>query len=140
MTLTFRAFTDEEYVVYRAGATADYEAQMVELGGIDPEAARAKAEADMAELLPREGPKDSHTFVVGEEHRAPGRHRLDGSPARPGLRAVDLRLAVDEQHRGRGFGRELTHIIAHFCLPLGKRAGCRECRADRASIHRSPLV
>ena len=107
MTLTFRAFTHEEYVAYRAGATADYGTQMIELGGMDPEAARAKAEADMAELLPLEGPKDSHTFVVGEEHG----HRVGtvwmGPRRDRGSGPWIFDIAVDEQHRGRGFGREL---------------------------------
>ena len=107
MTLTFRPATHEEYLAFRAGATDDYVAQMVELAGLDPEAARAKAVADHAEILPAEGLLDTHSLTVAEEfgHRVgilwigPSRDKRSG----PWINDI----AIDEQHRGRGFGREL---------------------------------
>lgn len=107
MTLTFRPFTLEEYLAYRAGAAADYAAQMIELAGMEPAAAHEKAHSDMAALVPPDGPLDTHRFTVLEEHGervgivwvGPG--RMDGSAA------WIYDVAVEERHRGRGFGRAL---------------------------------
>lgn len=107
MTLTFRPATAEEYVAYRAGAAADYMAQMVELGGMAPDLARAKAEADLAESLPVDGLLETHSLTVAEEHG----HRVGivwvGPRRDKGSGPWVYDVAVDAQHRGRGFGRAL---------------------------------
>ena len=85
----------------------DYADQMVELGGLDPEVARAKADDDLAALLPVAGLLDTHTLTVAEEfgHRVgiiwigPSRDKRAG----PWINDI----AVDVKHRGRGFGRAL---------------------------------
>lgn len=107
MSVTFRPATEGEYAEYRKGCAADYAAQMVELGGMEPEAARARADKDLDELLPVEGLLATHCFTVAEEHGQRvgilwlGPRREESG----GLWVYDV--AVDERHRGRGFGREL---------------------------------
>ena len=107
MSLRFRPVTAVEYAEYREGAAADYARQMVELGGVEPEAARAKADADLAALLPPGRPLETHRFTVAEEHGewvgivwiGPAREGFEGSWV--------YDVTVAERHRGRGFGRSL---------------------------------
>ena len=96
-----------EYLAYRAGAAADYAAQMIELAGMEPAQPTRRPTATWPRCVPLDGPLETHRFTVLEEHGervgivwvGPG--RMDGSAA------WIYDVAVEERHRGRGFGRAL---------------------------------
>ena len=75
---------------------------------MEPAAARAKAEADLAEQLPPDGAARHPHVHRGGGARSPGRDRAGSGPSRdPGSGPWIYDIAVDAQHRGRGFGRAL---------------------------------
>jgi ribosomal protein S18 acetylase RimI-like enzyme len=105
--LRFRAQTLEEYTAYRAAATKLYGAQMVEFGGMPEEQAYAKARDDIDALLPEGELLPNHVIIVGVEHEQPVGLVWLGS-RRDGIHGLWIfDIAVEERHRGRGFGRAL---------------------------------
>ncbi len=105
--LLFRAQTPQEYADYRESAARLYGDQMVEFGGMPAELAHAKATDDIAALLPAEGLLPSHAIIVGVEHEQPVGLVWLG-PRRDGIHGLWIYdIAVEELHRGRGFGRAL---------------------------------
>lgn len=118
-TLSFRPQNPQEYAEYRSTCAQMYGAQMAELGGMPEEQAFAKATADIDALLPGEGLLPGHSITVGLEHEQPigicwVGPRRDGVP---GLWVFDV--AVNEQHRGRGFGSALMLEAERYTRKTG---------------------
>lgn len=110
--VTLRAMTGEEYGAYRTHIEADYAEQMAELGGMTPEAARARSAEQVGELLPDSGPLDGQEVLVAEAGEDGDRRRVGvlwlarrADTGRPTCWVYDVE--VDAGERGRGYGRAL---------------------------------
>ena len=105
--------SEAEFAAYRRRLVEEYAADMVDHGGMTPEAARRKAEADDRRFLPQGLATPGHALVVltHEDEGDVGRmwfgeRDVDG---RPGLFLHDI--AVEPPFRGRGLGREAMLLL-----------------------------
>jgi GNAT superfamily N-acetyltransferase len=107
VTVTIRPMRDDEFGDWLPKARSGYAIEMVQNGGVSPDAARAKAAADTRRTFPGGRPSpDQSVFVieadgapVGELWLAERRGDLEGD----NLWVFNLR--IDEVQRGRGYGR-----------------------------------
>ncbi|MFJ1705186.1 GNAT family N-acetyltransferase [Kitasatospora sp. NPDC088346] len=121
--LTVRRIGPAEYEEWLAGARAGYLADLL-ASGLSEAQARAKADADHQQVLP-----DGHATegvalrqlcaadgtVLGSLWVALRQSTLpDGSPL-----AWVMVVQVDEEHRGRGYGRGLMLLAERECLAAG---------------------
>jgi ribosomal protein S18 acetylase RimI-like enzyme len=107
MDITLRPATEEEFAGWRARQMADYAAEIAASGSLPPEAAREKAERDTTTALPA----GVHTpgqwifrLLAGEQPVGwlwLGAPPPGGDPAMAWVYSVE----VEEQSRGRGYGR-----------------------------------
>jgi len=100
--------TDEEFTAWLPRARAAYAEDMARNGGLPEDVAAAKAAADTEMLFPEALPSPDHSvFVVEADGFAVGElwvsERTD-PVHRDVLWIFDIR--IDEEHRGRGYGRE----------------------------------
>ena len=98
---------DEEFGAWLPQVRDGYAQSMTDHGGFTPEAARAKAEADIAQLFPGGSPAaDQLVFVIEADGEPVGDLWLakrDEMSGRPCLFVYDVH--VDEARQGRGFGK-----------------------------------
>jgi GNAT superfamily N-acetyltransferase len=103
---------EEEFPAYVERAIADYADDMIRNGDMLPDAARTKAEADIARLLPDGLGSEAELRVIEDED---GRYVGDlvyAEHDREGRRFAFLYdIAVGEAHRGRGVGREAMQLL-----------------------------
>ena len=105
--VALRGMREVEFADWLPRAREDYAEDMVQNGGADPEAARAKAMSDSELLFPGGRPSPEQLVLVIEaDGERVGELWLavrDG-----GLRRVLFvwNVRVDVPHRGRGFGRQ----------------------------------
>lgn len=104
--LTLRPLRDAEFETWRRQVTDGYAAEIETLGDTPRRAARSKAKADMAAILP-EGLETPGHWIFAIELGAGRVGRLWLA-----LRKMDGRqvmfvydVEIDERHRGRGLGR-----------------------------------
>ncbi len=110
MDLALRPLREDEVADYVARGQASYARDMVAQAGIPEAAARAKAEQDWANLLPR-GLASPGQFLFALEDKATGERVGDlwfaerdsdfGEKA-----AFIYSIEIFEEFRGRGFGRQ----------------------------------
>jgi ribosomal protein S18 acetylase RimI-like enzyme len=98
--------TQDEYDEWRGASLASYTAEMVEAGILPPDAARARAEEQLAEFLPEAlATPGMHLLRVLDPSGEPaGVLWLGPNPRRPDGGFV-YEVRVDEDRRGRGLGR-----------------------------------
>jgi ribosomal protein S18 acetylase RimI-like enzyme len=107
-TLRLRPMTDEEFAAFRARAVDDYAVDKVAAGEWPHDRSRDLAEAQTDSLLPRGRDTPGMMLVIAEaEHDGPVGYAwlaLEGSEVG---RAWIYDIAIDEEHRGKGYGRAL---------------------------------
>jgi GNAT superfamily N-acetyltransferase len=110
MSVELRPMSEDEYVVWRAQVPLDYAQDMVD-AGMDPDAAREKAERDFPALLPdgltTEG---QDLYTVANDGEKVGilwvcERDVEGGRV---LFIYDVRL--DESQRGKGYGRAAMEL------------------------------
>ena len=99
---------DDEYAAWLPQVRDGYARSMIDHGGFAPEAATAKAEADMEQLFPGGAPTPEQlVFVIEADGEPVGdlwvAERKDVSSGRPCLFVYDVH--VDDAHQGRGYGK-----------------------------------
>jgi ribosomal protein S18 acetylase RimI-like enzyme len=121
-----RPLRADEYPAWRDTELSEYASDISENGDTPLDAARRKAEADMAEILPEGLATPKHwVFVLEVEGRPAGRLWLAEREI-DGRRAVFIfDIHVDEAFRGRGYGRAAMQLA--------------EEEARRRGIHRIEL-
>ena len=98
--------TDVEFGAWLPGVRVGYAEHLIANGGMDPVAARAKADGETAQLFPGgQSSPEQLVFVIETEGEYVGELWLTEreEQLRPVLWVYDLR--VDERFRGRGFAR-----------------------------------
>jgi GNAT superfamily N-acetyltransferase len=97
-----RPAREEELDAIAAAGREGYAADMVEHGGFDEDAARRKAEADYERVLAM----PTQAFYVVEENGEPVGRLWIADQDFGGVPALFVyEVFVEEEHRGRGFGR-----------------------------------
>jgi ribosomal protein S18 acetylase RimI-like enzyme len=108
VSVSTRPMSDDEFEAWLPRMRADYGDSLASQGGVPDDRARAKADADVANLFPngRRSPEQS-IFVLELDGERIGElwvaERTDGD-LRGALWIFDVR--IEEAHRGRGHGRE----------------------------------
>ena len=104
--LSLRPLRDAEFDAWRRQVTDGYAAEIEILGDTPRRAARSKAKADMARILPDGLETPGHwIFVIELGAELVGRLWL-AERTMDGRRVMFVYdVEIDERHRGRGFGR-----------------------------------
>ncbi|WP_030907323.1 GNAT family N-acetyltransferase [Streptomyces sp. NRRL F-5126] len=112
-----RAMTEDEFASWSAASSADFVRNWVRRG-VPPEQARAKAESSLRQNLPDGLATPGVAFrVLLAGGEAVGRvwvARQEIEPGRPGAYVYEVR--VDEDSRGRGYGRALMLLAERVSL------------------------
>jgi ribosomal protein S18 acetylase RimI-like enzyme len=104
--LDLRPLREDEYPVWRDMEIEEYGRDISENGDTPLDAARRKAETDMAEILPDGLATPKHWMFVIEVDGAPAGRLWISEREIDGRRAIFIfDVHVDEAFRGRGFGR-----------------------------------
>jgi ribosomal protein S18 acetylase RimI-like enzyme len=108
VSVRLRPLRDDEYPAFLEESRREYSVDLHENGGMDRDRAEAKAAGDFAMLLPGGLSTPGHTISAIE--RVDGGERIGRlwfadheSDGRTVTYLYDI--TIDEQHRGRGFGR-----------------------------------
>jgi ribosomal protein S18 acetylase RimI-like enzyme len=114
--VSLRLLRDDEYEAWDAAHRAEYERGLVGFAGMDPAAARAKVEHDIAAVLP-DGLEtaDTRIWAVEDDGRRVGTVFL-------GLRGGGAWLydiTIDGDERGRGYGRAAMVALEDEVRALG---------------------
>jgi ribosomal protein S18 acetylase RimI-like enzyme len=122
MTAGIRPLRDDEYDGWVRVSRERYAQDMVENGGFSPAAAREKSEKDFSLTLPEglatpgqyvfaiEGPEEE---VVGHVWLADRQTRDEGRVA------FVYEIRIDEEQRGRGYGRAAMLLLEDEARSLG---------------------
>lgn len=103
--VALRPMTAEEYAAYEEQSVRSFAEQMVELGGHDAESALAESERQQRELLP-DGllTQGQHLLVAEDDGERVGILWVGPRRDRDDLWWV-WDVEIDEEHRGKGYGR-----------------------------------
>jgi ribosomal protein S18 acetylase RimI-like enzyme len=106
MGVQLRPMRDDEFTAWLPRLREDYGQAMIDDGGVLPEAARAKAAADVEQLFPGERPSpDQLVFVIEADGEAVGQLWL-ADRDNMGRRSLFVyEIHIDDAHRGRGYGK-----------------------------------
>ncbi|MEU3469631.1 GNAT family N-acetyltransferase [Streptomyces sp. NPDC006687] len=115
-----RPMTEAEYAVWNARAREAYAASW-EARGVGPEAARARAEADHDGRLRQGLDTPGVTLAVLESAGTPVGHLWLAPRGEGGAGAYVYDVAVAEEYRGRGHGRDLMLLAEREALARGHR-------------------
>jgi ribosomal protein S18 acetylase RimI-like enzyme len=112
MNARLRPMREDEFPDFLAAARAGYVEDLIRNGGLTPEGARLKAEADYAQLFPDGFPSGVELRVLEDESgRAVGRVVWAAREQHGSRYAFLYDVEVDEEHRGRGLGREAMQLL-----------------------------
>lgn len=106
MSVTLRPMTEVEFDAWLPGVRIGYAEDLTTNGGVDPAAARVKAEAEVAQLFPGgQSSPEQLVFVIEVGGERVGELWL--AEREEQLRRVlwVYQLRVGERYRGRGFAR-----------------------------------
>ena len=117
--VTLRLMTEEEFEAYVEYVTAEYADEVARNTHISDEAARAKAERSMAESLPDGVHTAGHRLLIadGASGERVGHMWLAHKPEGDGLFIYDIE--VDEEARGKGYGRRFMELIEDEARTMG---------------------
>jgi ribosomal protein S18 acetylase RimI-like enzyme len=119
MTVALRPLSEVEYAAWRAHSQEGYADDMERNGGFGPEQALAKAQLDFDQILPDGlATPGQHVWTIANPAGETVGHAWLGerdSPGR-GRAAFVYDVYIDEDHRGRGYGR-----AAMLCLEAEAR-------------------
>ncbi|RPF39585.1 acetyltransferase (GNAT) family protein [Streptomyces sp. Ag109_G2-6] len=115
-----RPMTQAEYAAWDVRARAEYAASWT-ARGMRPQEARAKSEADHDAQLPRGLDTPGVTFAVLEAAGTPVGHVWLAPRGEGGAGAYVYDVAVAEEHRGRGHGRDLMLLAERAAIARGHR-------------------
>jgi len=119
-TLRLRPITPDEYPAMIAATRADYATDIELNGGWTREAAERKADEDVARVLPQ-GPSTPGHGIFMLEANGETVGRLWVAERELGARQVLFiyEIAVDERHRGRGYGRQAMQLVEDHARSRG---------------------
>jgi ribosomal protein S18 acetylase RimI-like enzyme len=118
--LVLRPVRDDEYAGWRDTEVDEYTRDISENGDTPLDAARRKAETDMAEILPDGLATPKHWMFVLEVDGAPAGRLWLAEREIDGRRAIFIfDIHVDEAFRGRGFGRGAMQLAEREALERG---------------------
>ncbi len=102
-----RPMTDVEFPDWRARHEVEYAANMVDFGGVDPEAAKMKAAQDFARLLTDGLATAGHWLytVEGNDGSPAGSLWLSERDDEQGTMLFVYDVNIDPDRRGQGLGR-----------------------------------
>lgn len=107
-TLRLRPMTDEEFAAFRARAVRDYATDKVAAGEWAPERAEDLAEAQTDSLLPRGRETPGMLLLMAESDEAGPVGYAWLALESPDVSCAWIHdIAIDEEQRGRGYGRAL---------------------------------
>jgi len=101
-----RPMRDDEFNAWLPRIRADYGQAMIDDAGVLPEAAKAKAAADVKQLFPGERPSpDQLVFVIAADGEAVGELWLAERDVMEQRTLFVYEIHVDDAYRGRGYGK-----------------------------------
>lgn len=122
MDVRLRPLRPDEFEPFLKAAREEYAADLVANGGRAPEEARAKAEGDLAALLPDGLATAGHHIeaIVDAEGGEPLGRLWYAERDEPGERHIFLNaIEIDQAHRGRGAGRAAMLAFEDEARALG---------------------
>jgi ribosomal protein S18 acetylase RimI-like enzyme len=122
MSATIRPLRDDEYGDWRRLSRERYADDMVENGGFTPEDAREKSEKDFALTMPDGlATPGQHVFAVeAPDGDVVGHVWLGERQTRDeGRVAFVYEIRLDEQQRGKGYGRNAMLLLEDEARSLG---------------------
>jgi GNAT superfamily N-acetyltransferase len=106
VSATLRPITDDEFDAWLPSVRVGFAEELTMNGGLDPAAARVKADADTAQLFPGGRPcREQLLFVIEAGGERVGELWLAEREEQRRRVLWVYQLRVDERHRGRGFAR-----------------------------------
>jgi GNAT superfamily N-acetyltransferase len=111
--VSLRPMRPDEFASFESESKRGYARDMSENGGVDPDAARRKAEHDFARLLPDGLASASQFLFVIEDERGETKGTLwFAEEERHGRRCAFLYdIHVNEASRGQGIGRRAMQLL-----------------------------
>jgi ribosomal protein S18 acetylase RimI-like enzyme len=119
MTVAFRPMTQAEYEHLRSWLDEDYAHDVAKAMAMSPEEAREAAQKQFAELLPTGLSSEGHHFwkIMAPDGAAVGDLWVQLGPAKG--RAFLYFIGIDEEFRGKGYGRAAMQALEAEVRPLG---------------------
>ncbi len=122
MTASVRPMTDDEFAKFLARQRAGYAADVARASSIPVEDALARAEEQMAGLLPEGMRTPGHRLLIVLDGGRPiGTLWVGPHPERSGAAYV-YDIFIDEAERGRGFGRTAMLAVEELAKADGSAA------------------
>jgi ribosomal protein S18 acetylase RimI-like enzyme len=112
MSVELRPMREDEFTAWSEDARAWYAVDLVENGGMQPEPAQRKAEADMAGAFPQGFTTTGNVLLVVEEDGGSVGSVWFAPREQFGETYAFLySIKLDEAHRGRGLGRQAMQLL-----------------------------
>jgi ribosomal protein S18 acetylase RimI-like enzyme len=112
--------TDSEFAAFRARAIRDYAVEKVAAGEWSQERAQARAEEQTDRLLPDGRDTDGMFIVMADaEDVGPVGYAWLALTGPDGSSAWIYDIAIDEEHRGKGYGRALLNGLEQVARERG---------------------
>jgi len=122
MSARIRPLREDEFAAWRRHSRERYAEDMVENGGFTADAAREKSEKDFTLTMP-DGlvTPGQHVFAVeSPDGDIVGHAWLGERDTRDeGRVAFVYEIRIDEEQRGRGYGRDAMRLLEHEARALG---------------------
>ena len=112
MSVELRPMREDEFAAWREDARTWYAADLVENGGMRPGPAEEKARADDAMAFPEGFATPGNVLLMVDEDGAPvGSVWFAPREQRGEKYAFLYPIKLDEEHRGRGLGRQAMQLL-----------------------------
>jgi ribosomal protein S18 acetylase RimI-like enzyme len=112
MSARLRPMREDEFAAFLETSRAGYVQDLIENGRMSPDVARRKGEADFAQLFPDGFCSGVELRVVEDgSGNAVGRVVWSGREQHGSAYAFLYDIEIDEEHRGRGLGREAMQLL-----------------------------
>ncbi len=119
--VTARPMTEAEFPEWLAAEKGAYVRDIVRAGALSPQEAERKSDRDFAKLIPQGLTTPDNTFLVLEAAGAPIGTGWLKHRHLPGV-TFGYSLHVDEEHRGKGYGRAAMAVGERATLAAGDAA------------------